>query len=146
MNRNLLVLVLWFISGSMATHGMSAEDSKGEFEGTWILTYLELDGKEIKPSDETKSVITGDKFIVKAGDRTVVAGSFKVDDSVDPHAIDMTYTEGAAKGQTFKGIYKRDGDVLTFCRAGRPTDARPTKFETSAEHAGLLTKYKREGK
>ena len=45
-------------------------------------------------------------------------GTFKVDPSKDPRAIDMEVTETKGKaheGRTSKGIYAFDGETLKWC-------------------------------
>ena len=85
----------------------TADDAKDELralEGTWDLIYFERDGKEVKLEGDTKSINTGDKFVVKRGDQVIAAGTMKLDPSKKPKASETTYTEGPDKGKTFKGI------------------------------------------
>ena len=108
-----------------------------------VVVKLEREGKELKVQKDMTAVITGNKFVVKSGDRVVVAGTFKLDTSKKPWANDMTYTEGQDKGKTFKGISKLEGDVVTFCRPTSPDGQRPAEFKTSAEKGGFLSAYRR---
>jgi uncharacterized protein (TIGR03067 family) len=126
--------------------GSQAGDAKDDLkalQGTWDLVYFEQDGKEVKLQGETKTVITGDKFVVKRGDTVIAGGIFKLDPSKKPKAVDTTYTEGPDKGKTFKGIYQLDGDMEKFCRAGSPEDARPTEFKTRSGTSAIVAVYKR---
>jgi uncharacterized protein (TIGR03067 family) len=124
----------------------TADDAKEEFkalEGTWELIFFERDGKEVKLQDDTKTINTGDKFVVKRGEETIAAGTMKLDPSKKPKASETTYTEGLDRGETFKGIYQIDGDTMKFCRAGSPDDARPTEFQTKPESGQFVAVYKR---
>src|SRR5262249_34709843 len=95
----------------------AADDAKSDLEaiqGTWELSYFEQDGKEVKLENVTKLTVTDNKFVVKRGDETVAAGTFKFDPSKKPKASETTYTEGPDKGKTFKGIYQIEGDTEKF--------------------------------
>lgn len=130
----------------VASQGSMAEDAKSDLEGTWDLVSVERDGKELKPQQDTKMVTTGNKFVVKVGDKVIVAGTTKLDTSKKPKALDVTYTEGPDKGNTFKGIYEVDGDTAKFCRAGTPEQDRPTGFKTKEGTGGFASAYKRSKK
>src|SRR4051812_47592239 len=97
--------------------GGTAEDAKSELEGTWDLVRVERDGKELKPQKDTQMVSTGNKFVVKAGDKIIAAGTSKLHTGTKPKSVDVTYTEGPDKGKTFKGIYAVEGETARFCRA-----------------------------
>jgi uncharacterized protein (TIGR03067 family) len=106
------------------------DEPKTELEGTWDLVAIEADGKELKLPKDGRMITTGNKFVLKAGDKTIIAGTFKLDPKKKPKAIDVTYTEGPDKGKSFKGIYEVDGDTVRFCRPLEPDGERPTEFKT----------------
>jgi uncharacterized protein (TIGR03067 family) len=143
MNRSCAVLVGSILIGLAAWQRGTAGDAKTEFEGTWDLIYLERDGEALKPLPNTRTVNAGGKFVVKVGEEDVAAGTFKVDPSKKPKAVDVTYTEGPDKGKSFKAIYQIDGDTAKLCRAGSPDQERPTEFKTSPGMGGFLARYKR---
>ncbi len=123
-----------------------AGDAKGDLkalQGTWELVYFERDGKDVKLQPGTQAIYTGNKFVVKAGDKVIAAGTVKLDPSKKPKASDATYTEGADKGKTFKSIYQIDGDTTKFCRAGSPDQDRPTELKTKAGTGQIAAVYKR---
>src|SRR5262245_10325123 len=124
----------------------AADDVKSDLEaiqGTWELSSFERDGKDVKLEDVTKVTFTDDKFVIKRGDAIVAAGTFKLDPSKKPKACETTYTEGPDKGKTFKGIYQIEGDTEKFCRAGLPSDERPTEFKTKPNSGQVMSVYKR---
>lgn len=127
----------------LVSQGRTADDSKSEFEGTWDLVSVERDGKERPVEKGTQMVTTGNKFVVKAGDKVIVAGTFKFDASKKPKTVDVTYTEGPDKGKTIKGIYAVEGDTARFCRPGTAEQERPTEFKTKEGTGGLASVYKR---
>src|SRR5262249_23849090 len=130
----------------LAVLSATADDAKDDLkalQGTWDLVYFERDGKEVKLRNGTKAIITGHKSVIKVGDKVIAAGTFKLDPSKKPKAVDMTYTEGPDKGKTFKGIYQLDGDKVKFCRPGSPDEKRPKEFKTKAGSRGFVSVYKR---
>jgi uncharacterized protein (TIGR03067 family) len=124
----------------------TADDAKDDLkalQGTWNLIYFERDGKEVKQQNDTRSINTGDRFVVKRGDQIIAAGTMRVDPNKKPKEFESTYTEGPDKGKTLKGIYQLDGDTVKFCRAGSPTDTRPTEFKTKPDGGQFVAVYKR---
>ena len=130
------------LAGLNATADDAQDDLKA-IQGTWDLVYFERDGKEVKLRNDTRAINTGDKFVVKVGDKVIAAGTFKFDASKKPKASETTYTEGPDKGKTFKGIYQLNGDMVKFCRAGSPDQKRPTEFKTKPDSGQFVAVYKR---
>jgi uncharacterized protein (TIGR03067 family) len=143
MKRYVPVLIGVAVIGIVGSHRSIAGGAKTELEGTWELVAIEADGKELKAPKDAQMVTTGNKFVLKTGDKVVIVGTFKVDASTKPKTIDVTYTEGPDKGKSFKGIYEVDGDTSRFCRPLNPEDARPTEFKTKAGGGVFLATYKR---
>jgi uncharacterized protein (TIGR03067 family) len=123
----------------------AAKKELEKFQGTWrVISYIE-DGKK-KPADEinkSRLVFQGAQFIVKQGDRVEERGTQKFVEVKGYHAIDHTLTEGSEKGKTFPGIYKLQGDDLTYCFAPAG-QKRPTEFTSKAGSDYYLISYKRE--
>ena len=102
----------------------------------------------MKPQKDTAMIINEDQFVVKAGERVLAAGTFRLDPSKSPKVSEMTYTEGLAaeKGKTFKGIYRLDGNRWTFCRRRSPDQEPPTEFKTTPDSGGFLVVYEKRAK
>ena len=89
-----------------------AADTKKDQEslqGTWTFVSTQVGGKG--PMEEPKGtilIIDGDTFTVKKGDEIRIKGTFKLDPSKMPKAIDMTITEGKErdKDKVLHGIYE----------------------------------------
>jgi uncharacterized protein (TIGR03067 family) len=71
---------------------------------------------------------SGDTFVVTLADgSTPIKGTYKVDPTRQPKALDLTDTFGEDAGKTFLAIYALEGDCLTFCAADAGQE-RPTEF------------------
>ena len=109
-----------------------AEEIKS-LQGTWKQIGYEKDGVA-DPLDEQgwepRLTITGDKFVVTLADgRIPFEGTYKLDPTRQPKAIDWTDTIGEEAGKTLLGIYSLEGDRFVFCVAALGRE-RPAGFRT----------------
>ncbi len=104
-------------------------------EGRWIAVSHMVDGDEQDPAG-TKVHIAKGKFTLTEANGDVQSATYKVDTTTKPKQIDMTASEGAQKGQVFKGIFMLKGTRLTLCLA-RPDSDRPTE-PTAKEGSGHI--------
>ena len=120
-----------FLMALLAT-GVSGQDAKKELDqlqGEWTMHSREVNGK---PSANTnwKLTIKGDQWTVTRpdGDNAAVQATIKLDPSKNSKEIDLT-----SKGdRSMRGIYRLEGDTLTFCRPGPSQNAeRPKEFKTT---------------
>jgi uncharacterized protein (TIGR03067 family) len=99
------------------------------FEGTWRTVSIQADGKDL-PAEAFKS----SRLICKGCDFTTITddgtsrGTFLVDATKSPKTMDITITEGGAKGVTFRGIYELKGDTYKLCGSPKGKE-RPTEFD-----------------
>jgi uncharacterized protein (TIGR03067 family) len=115
-----------------------------ELHGTWAMVSVTVNGEAVpeEVARTGKLVVEGDRYTATLGE-TTVASTFAIDASKSPGAIDFTYVEGAQKGQTIKGIFKRDGDRLTICRGLSENDGRPAGFAAPADSGRILVVWTR---
>src|SRR5262249_40068612 len=71
---------------------------------------------------------------------------FKLDASRKPKEIDLTNLDGKHKGETTRGLYELDGDVLKFSHGAQPGAERPKALESKEGSDHLLWTLKRTGK
>ena len=104
-------------------------------QGAWRQIAYERDGVTDPPDEQgwdPRVTFTGDTFVVTRADgSTPIRGTFKLDPTRDPKAVDWTDTFGDDAGKTFLAIYSLDGDRFTFC-AALPGQDRPTEFRTKS--------------
>jgi uncharacterized protein (TIGR03067 family) len=140
-------LILVLAAGIPAGAADGPDDLKA-LQGTWDIVFLERSGSEVKPQKDTTMTVTGDKFVIKVGERVIAAGTLKLDPDKSPKVAELSYTEGLAteKGKTFKGIYRLEGDRWTFCRGRSPDQGPPAEFKTKPDRGGFLAVYQKRAK
>ena len=113
------------------------KDDREAFQGTWtIVDRKRSDTKE--PVTAPTVVFAGDRYKIKAGDKVVEEGTFKVDGSKSPKRIEVAATEGMDKGKKWHGIYEVDDDTLRAV-VGPIDKDRPTKYDNPAEGVRVFT-------
>jgi uncharacterized protein (TIGR03067 family) len=120
-----------------------------QLQGTWRLVSRERDGKA-DLADALKDVrVTheGDKFSFSGSPSGsgAMKGTFKLDATKSPKAMDRMPADGPQKGKALPGIYKLEGDTLTICASVEGKD-RPTEFATKPNSGRVLSVFKREKK
>ncbi|MDB5355621.1 MAG: hypothetical protein JWN24_2074 [Phycisphaerales bacterium] len=134
----LLALMATLLIAADKPKDAAAEDRQ-KLQGTWQV--LEESHGDNDTSDEGKHcqlIFDGDKFIIKKDGKVIIEGTFEINAGKSPREIDMKVLkdeEDQRTGQTALGIYKIDGDKLTWCscepgRGGRPAEfaAKGTNF------------------
>ena len=146
MKRSLLLV--WAL---LATLGVSwsvddkvAEEDK-KFEGTWVVTMMEVGGQKV-PDEVFKEMtftFKGKEYKQKVGDKLVEAGTQDLEPTKTPKQMDITVSEGEAKGEKQLAIYEIDGDKTKICAAIHGDKERPSKFETKEGSMSMIFELKR---
>jgi len=126
------ISVLCLASLSYADDKDKAAEEDKKFEGTWQVTALEVSGNKVgSEAYETMTfVFKGKKYEQKVGDEIVEAGTQDLDPSKSPKLMDVSVTEGDAKGKKQLAIYEINGDSLKMCFAPHESKDRPLKFDS----------------
>jgi uncharacterized protein (TIGR03067 family) len=110
-----------------------AVDEVQKLQGTWRQIECEASGIKNPPEEygpQPISIFTGNSFVVRRVDGSlVIKGTFTLDPTQHPKAIDWTDTYGADAGKTFPAIYTLDERHFIFC-ASDDDQPRPTGFRT----------------
>jgi len=108
-----------FVTALAVSAGLAADDKRADtgegmkaFQGTWTIVEMEKGKKGDQPVSAPTVVFEGNKYTIKAGDKTVEEGTFSADASKTPHRIEVTSTAGMDKGKKWHGIYELEGDTL----------------------------------
>jgi uncharacterized protein (TIGR03067 family) len=145
----LTVLVVGLILAGDSPKDDAKKDQEA-LQGTWKAVSSEQGGKD--QGDEAKEhtlIFEKDTFTVKRGDQVMVKGTFKLDASKKPKAIDMTVTEGRRdddKGKELHGIYELTKDGLKWCTSMPGGTDRPKEFSTKEGTRDLCVTFKKEKK
>ena len=107
---------------------------KDRLQGEWTLVSIELGGKEVDGKGQ-KLVVQGDEWTAPSGGKFKI----KIDATKSPKQLDLVREQGG-KESTWAGIYKIEGDTLTFCRSAGPAGERPTEFKGGRGVALLVLK------
>jgi uncharacterized protein (TIGR03067 family) len=143
----LAVLAVGFLVGAddrEAAKSRAIQAELKKFEGTWRTHQVEAEGKviPIEGLQSDRLILKGDRFTTKTP-RGSLSGVFQVDPTTTPKTIDVTFTDGPAKGKTHEGIYELESDTYKVCMA-HPGKPRPTEFVTRPCSGDFLQVLKRE--
>lgn len=124
---------------------LRADDAKKDvnaLQGKWSVVSLTRDGKTEAISKDAVRVMDGDAYTMKLHQLLTIKGTFKIDPTTNPKAIETTASTGPYKDKPLLGIYELDGDSLKICYAPSGKD-RPTEFSSKAGSGWILTVHKR---
>lgn len=127
--------------------GVRAADRKAieKLQGTWVAIKAERAGKEADDVIGHRLSFSGDCFQIQSKDgKHLYEGTFRVEPSAKPSAIDFEHTIGTLKGKAWKGIYALEGDMLSICDNAANLDKdRPAEFMTETGSGYVLITFKR---
>ena len=116
-----------------------AADDVAKFEGSWQIESMEIAGKavDLKDLKDSRLVLKGRTWA-----QGKAKGTYTIDATKTPKAIDLLFTEGSPKGTALKGIYELDDTTYKLC-VGAPQGERPTVFDSKAKGGGTLQVLKK---
>lgn len=124
-----------------------AHDDKKDLsslEGEWTMVSGSASGQSMP-----ESMVKTAKRVAKDGETAITINGqiffkakYTIDSSKSPKTIDYDMTEGVTKGKKQLGIYKIDGETVTFC-FGAPGKDRPDDFTSKPGSERTLSVWKR---
>jgi uncharacterized protein (TIGR03067 family) len=130
-----------------ADNGEALKKELAALQGTWKEVSREEMSRGLPDAKKSLLVVEGDKFSVKDGDATIIKGTFKLDASKSPKAIDLTITKCLNpdfKGQVWYGIYELDKNGLKWSLSWPGEKSRPKEFATAKETKHTLSAFQKE--
>src|SRR5262245_1487475 len=92
--------------------GDDKKDEQDKVQGEWAVVSVEIGGQK-REGDEVKNL----KLVIKGSAWTAPTGqkfTFKIDPAKSPKQLDLILEPEVGKEMTWRGIYKIEGDTLTF--------------------------------
>ena len=145
----LLGFALLFVVTGLPAAGDAKDEAikkdRKKYEGTWQVVSLEVDGNKTAEDDAKKITVVNEadgKWAIEVEGKVIARGTSEIDPTKKPRAVDLTETEGDAKGKTFHGIYEFEDDTRKVCLAESGKD-RPSEFSSKADSGHILVVLKR---
>jgi uncharacterized protein (TIGR03067 family) len=113
--------------------GEAARRDRDKLQGAWLF----VSGRR-----EAQLLVAGDHFTIRFKNGDIYVGTFQLDPTRHPRAMDMQIHEGPDrfKGKTALAIYEFDGDHLIWCPAvpGRLERLRAFPPEEDTGHLCII--------
>jgi RNA polymerase sigma-70 factor (ECF subfamily) len=151
MKRRLLMIAAFSLAlRAGAARTDEAAEALKQFQGTWILDSVEVNGVKVdaetmkKQGHEITLIVKDEKFTLKLK-RGDVEGTLKLDPTKKPKTYDSNGTDPEGMTHETVGIYKFEGDTLTVCFVATGKD-RPTDFKAEAGSEAVVQVFRRDKK
>jgi uncharacterized protein (TIGR03067 family) len=140
-----LLLAVTGLTAAGDDKGETVKEDRKKYEGTWQVVSLEVDGNKTAEDGARKITVVNEadgKWAVEVEGKVIARGTSEIDPTKKPKAVDLTETEGDAKGKTFRGIYEFEDDTRKVCLAESGKE-RPKEFSSKAGNGHVLAVLKR---
>jgi uncharacterized protein (TIGR03067 family) len=154
MRRSLLaLLILGVVLSAAASAGDCKDDlikkDRKQITGTWRIVSIEVDGAKAAEGDARKlTIINGADGVwsLRSENREVSSGISTIDPSKTPKSIDITATDGGAKGEKFLAIYEITDTTRKICFAPAGKDRPAVLISLPGSGHVLVTLQREKGK
>ncbi len=123
--------------------GILNEDEK-KLQGTWSIVEAKLNGeKQPLPKQGQQMIIKDRRFKTEMGGKVIDEGTFTIDPSAKPKAIDISHSGAEFQGKKGLGIYELKNNELWLAIATAGDDKRPTDFSCEKGKDQALMVFKK---
>jgi len=125
MSARYLVAAAVLVAGGICM-GADKKDDKDKLQGEWVVESFSIDGEKMPAVKGMKLAVKGDVLThlgFPARSLDEFKFSIRVDATKSPKHLDLEFKE-----EVSWGIYKLEGDTLTYCRAKNEGE-RPAEFK-----------------
>jgi uncharacterized protein (TIGR03067 family) len=142
MSRLLILLVLLCLTPPAS--GADLVTSENDLDGAWSAIAAERDGAPAPELVGNRIEFTGDGFRISHEGKVLFVGRFTTNETAAPAEIDLKVEEGAAKGQSWAGIFRIENGALTICdNAPNPAAPRQKDFAAPKGSGYVCLTFKR---
>lgn len=139
-----IVLMVIALLLAQPAWGADPVTSERDLEGTWSAISAERDGAAASELIGHRIEFAGDHFQIAGKDDVLFGGSFTVAAAQAPAFIDFKIAEGAARSQSWAGIFRIENGLLTICdNAPDPAASRPREFGAPKGSGYVCLTFKR---
>lgn len=153
--RSTVASAIFLLASGLAAHEDKKDDQKDDqakLQGEWEVVSMEFPNQKLDKEALAKSkLVVKDNEWMPTIDGREYKFTFTLDTSKSPKELDLVSVKkgvvagkGTTAGSTWQGIYKIDGDSLTFCRSSSSKGERPTELKAGENVVFIV--YKRAAK
>jgi uncharacterized protein (TIGR03067 family) len=142
------VLVAGLVLGAGPAQEDDAKKDHDALQGTWKVISAESDGRPFGELMGETMTFEKDSFVIKDKDGVIIKGTFTIDPSKRPKAMDLRMADKKVEGQfrDAKAIYELTKGGLKCCWGEAGKDNRPKEFATKEGSNSTLFTMEREKK
>ncbi len=120
------------------------KNEERRIEGTWTLVGCKLNGEDQQiPNEGMEFIIKQGTIKIKQGSRVTGEGTFRIDPSKTPKAIDISNSGKEYRGKINLGIYELRKNELWMAISTAGVPDRPGDFSCKQGSGELLAIYKK---
>jgi uncharacterized protein (TIGR03067 family) len=144
--KTIFASVVGFSLVALVGAAAGGDKTPAKLEGTWLATGAIKEGMKIPTEQLDKIMLVLEfkdgKYSASVQGKEIETGTYKADASKMPATLDTNSNTGDEADKVHIGIYKLDGDSLTFAIAN-PGKGRPKNFDGGPDVAVTMLKRKK---
>lgn len=145
--KRVVVLVAVLTSAAMArAQEKASAGDVGALQGQWKAILVKDKGADAPPEivQSLRVTVKGNEITtVFAGNEGEIVAKYRLDAKKSPKSIDLLRLEGGQVVETYRGIYKLDGNRWTLCVNLTNDGERPTEFASPLATTTVLLALQR---